>query len=208
MTKFFRQIRLSMINQNRTRKYLLYAIGEIILVVIGILIALQVNNWNESIKTKDSLDQTLVSLKNEIEVNQKQIKSVFEYHKMLRDTLRKINSTQRLKVNKERFGFWKGHKIFRLRNASFQTAVQSGAFKNMTIELSESLNNLYTSISVYNDFSQSINNNLYSVNQNSQEGIKQLFSLMGMIMEDIYFGESNLLKNFDQSLALIEDKLE
>jgi len=36
-----------MINQNRTKKYLLYAIGEIILVVIGILIALQINNWNE-----------------------------------------------------------------------------------------------------------------------------------------------------------------
>ena len=47
MIKFFRHIRQSLINQNRTKKYLLYAIGEIILVVIGILIALQINNWNE-----------------------------------------------------------------------------------------------------------------------------------------------------------------
>ncbi|MTE27849.1 DUF6090 family protein [Winogradskyella ouciana] len=47
MIKFFRHIRQSMINQNRTKKYLLYAVGEIILVVIGILIALQINNWNE-----------------------------------------------------------------------------------------------------------------------------------------------------------------
>lgn len=50
MIKFFRQIRHSLINQNRTKKYLLYAIGEIILVVIGILIALQINNWNEQRK--------------------------------------------------------------------------------------------------------------------------------------------------------------
>ncbi|MBO6881380.1 DUF6090 family protein [Winogradskyella sp.] len=50
MIKFFRHIRQSMINQNRTKKYLLYAIGEIILVVIGILIALQINNWNENRK--------------------------------------------------------------------------------------------------------------------------------------------------------------
>ena len=50
MIKFFRHIRQSMINQNRTKKYLLYAIGEIILVVIGILIALQINNWNEQRK--------------------------------------------------------------------------------------------------------------------------------------------------------------
>jgi hypothetical protein len=39
-----------MISQNKFSKYLLYAIGEIILVVIGILIALNINNWNESNK--------------------------------------------------------------------------------------------------------------------------------------------------------------
>ncbi|WP_430467612.1 DUF6090 family protein [Winogradskyella ouciana] len=47
MIKFFRHIRQSMINQNRTKKYLLYAIGEIILVVIGILIAINLNNNNQ-----------------------------------------------------------------------------------------------------------------------------------------------------------------
>lgn len=47
MIKFFRQIRQTMIKENRASKYLLYAIGEIILVVIGILIALQINNWNQ-----------------------------------------------------------------------------------------------------------------------------------------------------------------
>lgn len=56
MIKFFRHIRQSMINQNRTKKYLLYAIGEIILVVIGILIALQINNWNEERKLKQQED--------------------------------------------------------------------------------------------------------------------------------------------------------
>jgi len=47
MIKFFRKIRQNMIKENRTSKYLLYAIGEIILVVIGILIALQINNWKQ-----------------------------------------------------------------------------------------------------------------------------------------------------------------
>ncbi|WP_088341930.1 DUF6090 family protein [Robiginitalea sediminis] len=47
MIKFFRRIRQRLLAENRFSKYLLYAIGEIILVVIGILIALQINTWNE-----------------------------------------------------------------------------------------------------------------------------------------------------------------
>ncbi|WP_242158210.1 DUF6090 family protein [Aestuariivivens sediminis] len=50
MIKFFRNIRQQLISQNRFSKYLLYAIGEIVLVVVGILIALSINNWNEQRK--------------------------------------------------------------------------------------------------------------------------------------------------------------
>ena len=46
MLRFFRQIRQRLLTDNKFSKYLLYAVGEILLVVIGILIALQVNNWN------------------------------------------------------------------------------------------------------------------------------------------------------------------
>jgi len=51
MIKFFRHVRQKLLAENRFSKYLLYAIGEIILVVIGILIALQINNWNENTKS-------------------------------------------------------------------------------------------------------------------------------------------------------------
>ncbi|TFV93622.1 hypothetical protein E4S40_15375 [Algoriphagus kandeliae] len=52
MISFFRKIRQKLLSQNRVTRYLTYAVGEIILVSIGILIALQVNNWNEERKTK------------------------------------------------------------------------------------------------------------------------------------------------------------
>ena len=52
MIKFFRHIRQRLLSENKFGKYLTYAIGEIILVVIGILMALQINNWNESRKEK------------------------------------------------------------------------------------------------------------------------------------------------------------
>jgi hypothetical protein len=50
MIKFFRKIRQNLLSEGQTGKYLKYAIGEIILVVIGILIALQLNDWNDSQK--------------------------------------------------------------------------------------------------------------------------------------------------------------
>ena len=58
MIKFFRNIRKDLMEKNKTRRYFKYAIGEIILVVIGILIALQINNWNEN--RKDLLNETKI----------------------------------------------------------------------------------------------------------------------------------------------------
>ena len=52
MIKFFRKIRQDLLMENKSGKYFKYAIGEIVLVVIGILIALQINNWNENRKAK------------------------------------------------------------------------------------------------------------------------------------------------------------
>lgn len=48
MIKFFRKIRKNLLNEGKTTRYFKYAVGEVMLVVIGILIALQINNWNET----------------------------------------------------------------------------------------------------------------------------------------------------------------
>ena len=66
MIKFFRKIRQNLLLENKTGKYFKYAIGEIILVVIGILIALNINNWNESRKLEDSKLHLMQALKNEL----------------------------------------------------------------------------------------------------------------------------------------------
>jgi hypothetical protein len=63
MLKFFRTIRKKLIKEDNVRKYLLYAIGEILLVVIGILIALQINNWNEDRKLRNQELEMLHSFK-------------------------------------------------------------------------------------------------------------------------------------------------
>ena len=69
MIKFFRKIRQNMIKENRASKYLLYALGEIILVVIGILIALQINNSNELRKQRHQELQYLKNIKSDVKLN-------------------------------------------------------------------------------------------------------------------------------------------
>ncbi|MCJ7468161.1 MAG: DUF6090 family protein [Maribacter sp.] len=66
MINFFRKIRKKLADDNKPIKYMRYAIGEIVLVVIGILIALQINNWNEDRKSKNGFQQTMLGLAEDI----------------------------------------------------------------------------------------------------------------------------------------------
>ncbi|MDF0718208.1 DUF6090 family protein [Muricauda sp. 334s03] len=65
--KLFRKTRKKLVDTNRVKKYLLYAIGEIILVVIGILLALQINNWNEKRKQTEIGYQYLTEMRYELQ---------------------------------------------------------------------------------------------------------------------------------------------
>jgi len=73
MIKFFRQIRYKLMSEGKTANYLKYAIGEILLVVIGILIALQINNWNEGQKTQAKEQILLSQLKQEFKDDLRQL---------------------------------------------------------------------------------------------------------------------------------------
>ena len=76
MISVFRKIRQGLLTENNVSKYLLYAIGEIVLIVIGILIALQINNWNEYQKAVKSENELLTSLQIEISANIERLKLV------------------------------------------------------------------------------------------------------------------------------------
>ena len=71
MIKFFRKIRQRLLTENRFRRYLFYAIGEIVLVVIGILLALQINTWNDQRKknnqVKSYAQKLILDLKQDIQ---------------------------------------------------------------------------------------------------------------------------------------------
>ena len=81
MIKFFRHIRRSLILKNQMGKYLKYAIGEIILVVIGILIALQINNWNENNKKNQLKQEYINALINDLTKDTIQLQKSITYNK-------------------------------------------------------------------------------------------------------------------------------
>ena len=80
MIPFFRKIRKKMADDNRPLKYARYAIGEIVLVVIGILIALQINNWNEVKKARAVEINYLENLKADLVLEDKNIEGFSQYH--------------------------------------------------------------------------------------------------------------------------------
>ena len=76
MIKFFRKIRYDLMEKNKTGKYLKYAVGEILLVIIGILIAVSINGWNEDRKLKKAEQSILKDLKQEMIINLKALEFV------------------------------------------------------------------------------------------------------------------------------------
>ena len=66
MLKFFRKIRMQLLSENKLSRYLIYALGEIFLVVIGILIALQINNWNNGKIERKEEKKSYLNIKRQI----------------------------------------------------------------------------------------------------------------------------------------------
>lgn len=112
MIKFFRNIRQSLLKENKTSKYLKYAIGEIALVMIGILLALQVNNWNQS--NKDKLTEQM-------------------YLKNILSDLRDQNTSIDVQIKFEQFYFNASNQIIKDFQHYHNLTIDSTFFRNASI---------------------------------------------------------------------------
>ena len=90
MIKFFRKIRYDLMEKNKTGKYFKYAIGEIVLVVIGILIALTINNWNENRKLHNQEIIYLNNLKNDINIQIQMLDVYIDFEDIIIDQTKDI----------------------------------------------------------------------------------------------------------------------
>lgn len=98
MIKFFRKTRQKLLQENRVSKYLLYAFGEIILVVIGILIALQINNINQKRQEKEQLEASLLLMQLNLNEDIKKLEEQILYNNAIQEH---INNFFKIVANPE-----------------------------------------------------------------------------------------------------------
>lgn len=153
MIKFFRKIRQNLIMENKTSKYLKYAIGEIVLVVIGILIALQINTWNNQIESNKRIKLVLKTIKEDL------VKDSIRVLETLNNATIEANHNQKLMtrvyhenatvdtlihIAKYEFSyFWLTH--FEYTTANFESIKSSGFIEKIPDSIKSNLVSLYNS---------------------------------------------------------------
>lgn len=116
-----------MLTENKFSKYLLYAIGEIILVVIGILIALQINNWNENRKVKKQEAQIYTELKSDLLQTRNDINETISKHKeIFKSSQQLITDIYDKKSNSQTI-----YESLTTSSAEFQIIPKTSAFENL-----------------------------------------------------------------------------
>ncbi|MCW8845838.1 MAG: DUF6090 family protein [Gammaproteobacteria bacterium] len=128
--KFFRKIRFDLVGRKQTAKYLGYAVGEIVLVVIGILIALQINNWNEARKQAIEEEQFIAGIKNDLRQDRDYIELVIkiaepriEAYKRLNQELPELYDTDREALTQIFRNYFVSQRTFYPISGSFQSAI-------------------------------------------------------------------------------------
>ena len=128
MIKFFKSIRQNMISEGKTVNYLKYAIGEIVLVIIGILIALQINNANELRKTEKKIVAILKEIQNDLVLDIQKSDELIAYYSNKDSIIRLIHA------DKLTYEDYKNDDFNRLRtilNGAFHIKIHANGYNNL-----------------------------------------------------------------------------
>ena len=176
MLTFLRKIRRSLVVTDGAGKYLIYALGEIALVVIGILIALQINNWNQYESQKRILESHLNTVLENLKNDKTQLESLIDYRNLSVQSSKSILDKHEQKKNIEPREFMKSflevalERKFDRHNNGFERLQTSDLFQNddlLTIRgLMAEYSKIIEEISFweyrFNTFTESIETELFS----------------------------------------------
>ena len=131
MINFFRKIRKKLADDNKPLKYMRYAIGEIVLVVVGILIALSINNWNEEKLNKTKEHILLKEMHDELGLDVKELQiKIQSYEDWIKSNQMVLNHLNMKTVNNDSLGFYynnlAGYLIFNNNTSTFENLKSIG----------------------------------------------------------------------------------
>lgn len=157
MLKFFRKIRRKLLYEGNLKRYLIYAVGEIMLVVIGILIALQVNNWNERSKDVVKSHEILLEIKENIHFNSSQfIAEIKEEKKVIKSIDIVLENISKLKQYNDSLefhfyyiGYWPGSSR---KSSGYETLKSQGVELIKSTALRQAVIDLYEK--TYNELAE------------------------------------------------------
>jgi len=156
MIKFFRRIRKRLLSENKLSKYLIYAVGEIVLVMIGILLALQVNNWNEERKRKSLITTYIASLQGDLKKDVELLTPGISYididwkkNKSYSSRLSSTNATYDTLIKIARYEFFPamGGPQNELNLNTYNTLLSTGDINLLDSGLLKKIQNHYTQVS-------------------------------------------------------------
>lgn len=157
MAKLFNNIRKQLVSEQpsarRTSNYLKYAIGEIVLVVIGILIALQINNWNEVRQNEEKITNILEDIQKDLSDDVLSANNVFNRY-ITNDSLYKLFLDDKLPINSYRYIYFYTNFIIH-KNGYLNLTQNSNSIPKKYVGIYKELNNLQINtarnISIFND---------------------------------------------------------
>ena len=203
MIKLFRKLRQRLLTENKVGKYLLYAIGEIVLVVIGILIALQINNWNENRKQNNAEEIFLRGIKFDLLKDREFIAFVLtsiepkvEAYRILNKTVQPDYTTNRVKIDSLlSIYLFSGNRTFYPVSGSFQSSISGNEInKYKRKEVTQKIIKLYSS--TYDrlvDNGEILDNRWSGISKkySHERRVKQFSSLdtksLSQVLDDIHF---------------------
>lgn len=184
---------------------------QILPIMIGVYLGLVANNWNENQKAEELQNRLLESMKKELKANQKNIEHLLEYHQSLLDSTNAYSERYTIEelneLSAENFmtSVWRGTKVGTLKNATYQTAMVTGALADMDIDLAIQLSEIDL---IQKDYSATGDKYLNSLIQmDSGESLQSTLIFIFSFTMDITSFEKALLKLYEQTLISIDEEL-
>ncbi len=177
---------------------------QIIPVMIGVYLGFVVSNWADARKRNNQLNVFIENLYSEMETNEQSIRSVIDYHKMVRDSGQHYSNPE---ITTIKPSFFEGTRTNKLTNSAYNTGIQTGIINDLKINQIQAINQLYTLQNDYNDYGNMMLSGLLNMDlNNTPESMRKVAQFLGITMTDVVIKEQDLLDGYDSIKSVLKEE--